>query len=212
MKQSILLLTLVLSVHFMFASDGKYYEAMQKNIMTVYTAQNITDLQNAVNTLTRIADAEKTKWEPFYYVSFGYIMMSNKETDNAKKDVYLDQATSALDKAKAILTDDSELTALEGFIHMMRISIDPAARGSKFSTLAMQSFGKAMGQNSENPRAIALMAQMQLGTAKFFNSPITDACALATKANEKFTTYKSENPLAPQWGKEMNAGLLTQCK
>ncbi|MEP6847201.1 MAG: hypothetical protein ABI861_14415, partial [Panacibacter sp.] len=65
-------------------------ETMQKNIQSVYTAQNIPELQNVVNTFERIAAAEKTKWEPFYYASFGYIMMSNQGTDNAKKDAYLD--------------------------------------------------------------------------------------------------------------------------
>jgi hypothetical protein len=212
MKNSTLLLVLILSVQGVFANDGRYYETMQKNILAVYTAQNISDLQNTVNSLERIGQAEKTKWEPYYYESFGYIMMSNKEQDNLKKDQYLDQASASLEKAKAILAEDSEIIALEGFISMMRISVDPAARGSKYSTLAMQAYGKAMALNPENPRAIALMAQMQWGTAKFFGAPITDACNLAGKAEEKFATYKSENPLAPQWGKEMNAGLKSQCK
>lgn len=212
MKTKILLFALILSVQFSFASDGKYLEAMRKNIQAVYTAQNINDLQATVNTLERIGAAEKTKWEPFYYASFGYIMMSDKEKDNAKKDAYLDLAVAELEKAKKILPNDSELTALEGFIQMLRINIDPATRGQQYSGLAMQSFGKAMALNPENPRAIALMAQMQFGTAKFFGSSTADACGLVTKATEKFSTYKSENPLAPQWGREMNEGLKSQCQ
>jgi hypothetical protein len=116
-----------------------------------------------------------------------------------------------LDKAKAILPDDAELIALEGFIHMMRLSVDPANRGQKYSTLAMQAYNKALHINADNPRALALMAQMQLGTAKFFGSSTAEACAMAANAQEKFTTYKSENPLSPQWGREMNASLLGQC-
>jgi hypothetical protein len=212
MKTKTLMLVLVLSAHLLFANDGKYMEAMGKNIQLVYTAQSIADLQNAVNTLERIGAAEKTKWEPFYYASFGYIMMSNKATENEKKDAFLDLAVTSLEKAKAILPNDSELISMEGFIQMLRIGIDPPARGPKFSGMAMQSFGKAMALNPENPRAIALMAQMQFGTAKFFGSSTADACGLASKAAEKFTTYKSDNPLAPQWGNEMNEGLRGQCK
>lgn len=211
MKKTILMIALILTVKLIFASDGKYMEAMQKNIMAVYTSQSIADLQNTVNALDRIGVAEKTKWEPYYYEAFGYLMMTNKETDNAKKDTYLDQSTAALDKAKAILPDDAELISLEGFIHMMRISVDPATRGQKYSSLAMQAYNKALKINGDNPRALALMAQMQLGTAKFFGSSTADACAMAAKAQEKFATYKRENPLAPQWGREMNAGLLGQC-
>jgi hypothetical protein len=138
-------------------------------------------------------------------------MMSNREKENTKKDSYLDLAVADLEKAKTILPDDSELMALEGFIQMLRIGIDPATRGQQYSGLAMQSFGKAMALNPENPRAMALMAQMQFGTAKFFGSSTADACSLVTKATEKFSTYKSENPLAPQWGREMNEGLKAQC-
>lgn len=211
MKKITLMLALILTVKLTFANDGKYMEAMQKNIMAVYTSQNIADLQNTVNTFDRIGTAEKTKWEPYYYEAFGYVMMTNKETDNTRKDAYLDQATAALDKAKAILSDDAELLSLEGFIHMMRVSVDPANRGQKYSSLAMQAYNKALRVNADNPRALALMAQMQLGTAKFFGSSTAEACAMATKAQEKFATYKNENPLAPQWGREMNASLLGQC-
>src|SRR5688572_20042189 len=77
-----------------FAGD-KYTETMQKNIETVYNAQSITDLQNAVNTFERIGEAEKTKWEPFYYASFGYVMMATREKEASAKDGYLDLALKA---------------------------------------------------------------------------------------------------------------------
>src|SRR4051794_34183671 len=79
-------------VRFGLANDGKYEEAMEKNIQTVYTAQSIDELQQAVNAFERISTMEKQKWEPFYYSAFGYIMMANQEKDGAKKDSYLDQA------------------------------------------------------------------------------------------------------------------------
>jgi len=78
--------------------------------------------------------------------------------------------------------------------------------------MSMQAFGKSLGLNPENPRALSLMAQMQLGTAKFFNTPPTEACDTLTKALEKFETYKSENPLAPVWGKGMTEELKKNCQ
>lgn len=194
------------------ADDSKYIEAMQKNIQVVYTSASIPDLQAAVNTFERIASAEKTKWEPYYYASFGHIMMSANEQDKAKKDAYLDLAMVACNKAKEIVPNESEVVALEGFIQMMKLNVDPAARGQQYSQLAYKSYGKATALNPENPRALALLAQMQFGTAKFFNSPTTEACATNSKALEKFTTFKSDNPLAPQWGKRMAEGMSEQCK
>jgi tetratricopeptide (TPR) repeat protein len=196
-----------------FASDEKYFEQMGKQIQAVYTAKTMDEYQSAINALDRIASAEKTKWEPYYYSAFGSIMMATRETEGSKKDSYLDQALAAVEKGKVIAPAESELVALEGFVHMIRVTVDPASRGQQYSGLAMQTFGKAIGMNPENPRALSLMAQMQFGTAQFFNQAPTEACATARKALTLFEgAVKPENPLAPQWGKEMTAGLVKNCK
>jgi hypothetical protein len=212
MKTTTLILAFALSFIVSLADDGKYIEVMQKNIMTVYTAKTIPDLQAVVNTFERVGAAEKTKWEPFYYASFGYIMMASREADLTKKDSYLDQADAAIKKASAIASNESEIVAIEGFIQMLRIGVDPATRGQQYSGLAMQSFGKAVGLNPENPRALGLLAQMQFGTAQFFGSSTAEACGTADKALEKFATYKPASPLSPQWGKEMTVELKEKCK
>lgn len=211
MKKSTILFVFCLVNAFVFATDN-YEQTMQKNIMQVYSAQSSEDLQGAVNAFERIGAAEKTKWEPYYYASFGYIMLSTREQDGAKKDLYLDKAQEVLAHASEINQTESEIAALEGFIAMMRVSVDPATRGQKYSGMAMQSFGKALGMNPENPRALALMARMQFGTAQFFKSSTVEACAMASKAVEKFGTFKSDNVLAPVWGKEMALSMVKQCQ
>lgn len=211
MKTGALIFVMTLSL-MSLANDGKYLEVMNKNIEAVYKGQTIEELQQAVNTLNRVADAEKTKWEPYYYSAFGSVMMANREKDAIKKDGYLDLALVAVEKAKAIKENESEIIAMEGFIHMIRLTVDPATRGQQYSGMAMQNFGKAIELNPENPRALSLLAQMQFGTARFFNSPPTEACGTVTKALEKFETFKSENPLAPVWGKGMTEALKKNCQ
>lgn len=207
----VLISLLVLVVHSLFANDERYTEAMLKNIRAVYTAQTVPDLQQAVNSLERIAAAEKTKWEPHYYSAFGYILMANRETEAARKDLYLDQAMEAIAKARSLNETESEIESLEGFAYMIRVTVDPATRGPQFAGVAMQHFGKASAMNPENPRALVLMAQMQHGTAKFFGSPLTEACTTLNSALQKFETYKSDNPLAPRWGQEMALELKKEC-
>lgn len=209
--KAVLAILLSLVVTTLTAQD-KYTENMMKNIMAGYKAQTVAEHQEAANALERIAAAEKTKWEPFYYVSYNYIMMTNYEKDVTKKDSYLDLATKALDQAKTLKPNDSEITALEGFIYMMRITVDPASRGQEYSGKAYRSFGTAVSLNPENPRALVLMSQMQYGTAQFFNSPTTEACATIQKSLEKFETYKADNALAPQWGKAFAESLKGNCK
>jgi tetratricopeptide (TPR) repeat protein len=190
----------------------KYTEQMTKNVDAVYQAATVEDLQKAVNIFERIGGAEKTKWEPYYYAAYGYVMISVREQDAVKKDSYLDHAKAALDKASAIKPDDSEIVALEGFIHMMRVSVDPASRGQQGSMMAMQTFGKAIGIDPQNPRALALMAQMQFGPAQFFKQAPTEACETAKKALSLFETAQPADPIAPRWGKGMTEGLLKGCQ
>jgi hypothetical protein len=203
---------LIAIIKFGFANDNKYAETMQKNINTVYTAQTIEELQAVTNTFERIASAEKTKWEPYYYTSFGYVMMANLEKDGAKKDAYLDLAFAAVNKAKEIAPHESEVIALEGFNYMIRLTVDPGSRGPQYSGLSMQTYGKALALNPENPRALVFMAQMQYGTAQFFGSSTAEACATLAKSLEKFSTFKSGNSLAPAWGQSVAEGMKEQCK
>lgn len=209
--KAILAILLALTVSTLTAQD-KYTENMQKNIMAGYKAQTSAEHQEAANALERIAAAEKTKWEPHYYASYNYIMLSNKEKEAAKKDAYLDLAEKALNQAKTIQPNDSEITTLEGFIYMMRLTVDPASRGQEYSGKAYQSFGTALSLNPDNPRALVLMSQMQYGTAQFFKSPTTEACATLEKSLQKFESFKADNALAPQWGKSFAEGLKGSCK
>jgi tetratricopeptide (TPR) repeat protein len=209
--KTITFIFLVLFSTSVFATDDKYMEQMGKRIQAVYAAQSSEQYQEAVNALDRIAAAEKNKWEPYYYSAFGSLMMANNEKDAAKKDVYLDKALASIETGKSINPAESELVALEGFVYMIRVTVDPATRGQQYSGMAFQTYKKALDMNPENPRALGFLAQMQMGVARFMGSPTSDACDTGRKALEKFTTYKSDNPLAPQWGKGMTEGLLKSC-
>lgn len=211
MKTIALILALVISICAK-ANDEKYFTQMGKQIQLVYAAETNEQYQEAVNAFDRIAAAEKIKWEPYYYSAFGSVMMANKEADGTKKDAYLDKALAAIESGKAINANESELVALEGFVHMIRVTVDPGTRGQQYSGMAFQTYSKAVGMNPENPRALAFLAQMQMGVAKFMGSPITDACKTNKSALEKFSTYKSENPLAPRWGKGTAERMAKQCQ
>ena len=205
-----LLLLMVASV--LHAHDDAYIEAMRKNIEKISNPQNPEDFQSAVNAFERIAQKESDKWEPLYYAGYGYLIMAIQEKEPTKKDMLLDKALEVITKAASIKPNESEIVALTGFVHMIRVTVDPASRGQQYSGLAFQEFSKAVRLNPENPRALSLLAQMQYGTAQFFNSSTAEACATNVTAIEKFTTYKNDNPLAPAWGKSMTDQLKNACK
>jgi hypothetical protein len=215
MKTKLMIVTLLLALLYsttVSATDDKYKEAMIKNIKLVYEAKDVASYQGAANTFERISAAEPSRWEAYYYTAFAYVMMSNIEPDLTKKDSYLDLAMQAVSKGRELVPAESELAAIEGFIYMLRIPIDPATRGMKFAPQAMKAFENAVALNPNNPRAVAMKAQMEFGTAQFFGNGTQSACALNASALEKFSTFVPADELTPTWGKSMAESLVGQCK
>jgi hypothetical protein len=194
------------------ASDGKYQKVMSKNIAQLYEAKSVEDYQKVINALDRIALAEEGKWEPHYYGAFGNIMMSTKVQTIAEKDQHLDAAQSRLDKAAALQAQNVEVITLQGFIHMMRLSVDPASRGQQYAGIAFASFNKAVAMDSLNPRALIMRAQMKQGTAKFFGTSTDEACGEAAKALAIFDEQdKAVASIAPKWGRGSAESMMKQC-
>ncbi|MEL7002590.1 MAG: hypothetical protein AAFN93_07620, partial [Bacteroidota bacterium] len=123
----------------------------------------------------------------------------------------LDLGLDKVKQGQKLAQQESELMALEGFIHMIRLSVDPASRGQQYSGLSMSAYGKALALNPNNPRASYLMAQMKIGTARFFGSDTTEACGELKSALGKFDTYNSDNVLSPQWGRRQAEAAIGQC-
>lgn len=194
-----------------FRNPSNYLEVMQENIQKLYQAQTIGDVQPVVNAFTRIAQAEKEEWHPLYYAAFGNIIMSAWSETTADKDKYLDQAETLLEQANKRIDQEPELKALEGYIQMMRVAIDPASRGPQYSGLATQTLSQAVQMDPENPRALTLLAQMEMGTARFFGSEPTEACAKLDKAITLFENDQPEHPLDPAWGLESARAAKQQC-
>ncbi|MBS1489023.1 MAG: hypothetical protein JSS93_00680 [Bacteroidetes bacterium] len=211
MKKTNLLILLIFVTSLTRATDNKFSQAMIKNIELVYQATTSEEFQHAVNVFDRIASAEKTRWEPYYYSSYGNMMMALRENDASKKGKYLDLALEAVQKAKALKPDESEIFVMEGFVYMISLTVDPATRAQQFSGMAFDSYHKALTLNPENPRALALMAQLEFGTAQFFKTSTTEACNTNSQALEKFSSQKNDNPIAPVWGKNVAEEMKTRC-
>ena len=210
MKTTLISLIMLLSIQ--IAQANKYEKIMLEAIESLYRADSISQYQEVINKFERIAAKEADKWEPLYYAGFGYVMMANKSKEASAKDKYLDLAIEKVNKGLKLAPLESELLALEGFAHMIRVTVDPAVRGQQYAPLSMQSFGKALAHNPDNPRALYLMGQMEYGTAQFFGSDTGEACSKLKAAVEKFNTYTSDNPLAPTWGKKGALASAGRCE
>nr|WP_287937701.1 hypothetical protein [Algoriphagus sp.] len=214
MKKSLFTLALAFAFVFSaFANDPAYESAMKKQIQAMKTIQSPEESQAVANGFLRIAEAKNTEWLPLYYAA--YLQAIAAFRFDVNKDQYFDQAMELVTKADKITPNNSEITALKGFIIMGKLSVDPMSRGQELSPLAMQTFGKAIALDKENPRATTLMAQMEVGMAPFCGSGPEKACGLARVGLELFTKEEAkvtEDYLLPTWGKREAEQVAGACK
>jgi hypothetical protein len=209
------ILSLALSLCFITfaqAADPAFIAAMQKQLEAKKTIANYEQSQEVTNGFLRIAEASATEWLPFYYAAL--LKTEAAFRFDIDKDKSLDEALELVKKADKLAPENSEITALEGYITMGKISIDPGSRGQSMSGKAMQLFGKAINQDRENPRAISLMAQMELGMAEFFGNGPEKACGMARMSKELFTKEEAkinEDYILPTWGKDQAEQVASKC-
>ncbi len=207
MKKSVFILVLLLLSGITFANEA-YQKAMKQAIDKLFQSQTVQEYVDIANQFERISTIEKKEWLPLYYASFSYIMISFKETDNAKKDQYLDQAQKYLDQAMSIEPNESELFMLQGFLYPSRINIDPINRGMALMGKMNAALDKSLELNPDNPRVYYLRATMTANTPEAFGGGTVKALPLYQKAVEKFELFKPKSEIHPDWGKELNASDL----
>ena len=197
------------------ASNEVYKEAMQREIVQLWQAATVSELQSAANAFTRISSLNPEEWLPPYYVAVAYAQMGFRSDESITvKDGYFSQAKEHIKKAARLSENNSEIIAVEGFIIMGELSLDPGARGQNLSPLAMQTLGRAMELEPENPRAMIMMAQMELGTAQFFGQSPEKACRLAKISRDRFAQEASEvgkDSIYPTWGSVMAEQMMRSC-
>ncbi|MDZ7607964.1 MAG: hypothetical protein U5K79_20840 [Cyclobacteriaceae bacterium] len=210
MKKVIFLLVLTSLVAFTSYAD-KYESAMTATIEKLNTASTVDAYRDVAASFERIAEAEQSKWLPFYYAGLSYVWASHTIQDGAAIDGLLDQAQVMVDKAVKLSAQNDEIITLQGYIYMMKVTVDPASRGAQYSGMAMQQFGQAVGINDQNPRALMLMGRMQMGTEQFFGQDTSNSCAMIARAAKMFEDYKPASAIDPAWGKETSEMFMSEC-
>jgi len=212
MKKSILLAIGILVAFIALAGETPYEKAMKQSLKSLHEAQNMSDFQEVSNAFGRIADVEKMKWLPAYYASYTMTVVAANESDGDLKDEKLDVAQEYLDRAANLENDESEVLALQGFIYMIRIGVDPASRGQTYSGKSAQSLQKAKSLNPENPRTLFMLAQLSFGTSRFFGSDTSEACEMNNLALKIFDAVEvEEDSIAPSWGRQQAEQFKLQC-
>jgi hypothetical protein len=161
----------------------------------------------------RIADAEKTKWQPYYYaaltqVNAAYFTSTGQPMEAAKTDPIADKAEALLNKADALSPNNSEIYVVKKMIASLRMMGDPMNRWQTYGPQAEAALQTAMKLNPENPRVYIQQAQDKFYTPEQFGGSKTEAKKLFEEANKKMAAFKPATTIDPVWGKMQVAYFL----
>lgn len=211
-------ITIVLLFTFLTASaqDSPYQKAMKTEIANLMDADSLPAYQKSTNAFARISALNPNEWQPYYYGALASIYQGlENELSSDKRDEILSKADELITKADAIAKNNAEIVALQGFVIMAKLNVDPSTRGQNLSGQVLQTFGKALTMDNKNPRTLALSAQMEFGMAKFFGSGTEKACGLAKQSLAIFATEDEaarKAALLPTWGKPLAEKLAKGCQ
>ncbi|MFY0600672.1 MAG: hypothetical protein JXR03_13450 [Cyclobacteriaceae bacterium] len=204
-----LYIALVLLSTLNFAQSGKFSKAILKGKEMIAQSDSIDNYIAAANYFERIKLKETNEWLPSYYHALALTFGALKLEADEKEDM-LNTALKSVEVGKKI-AKNSELIALEGFIQMLRLSIDPAVRGRTLSPTIFQLFNAALKYDENNPRATLFLGQMHYGTAQFFGSSTEEACSYFEKAKALYDSESPEDTIFPTWGKKGLEEMVKNC-
>lgn len=213
MKKSIFLIVAVILAATTFAQSEKYMAAMKQNIAQTDSLMVKGNAAEVANNFSRIGDAEKDKWLPYYYAAYCKVTEAMTEQDNSKKDALADKANEYLGKAVSILgKENSEIYVIKSMIATAHMMVDPQSRFMTYGGESTQSLKKAESLDATNPRPILLEAQNMFYTPEAFGGGKEPAKVLFEKAKNLFANFKPESDLSPVWGAPNVSYFLSQYK
>jgi hypothetical protein len=168
---------------------------------------------------SRIADAQKNQWLPYYYAAFcnakvGWLKQ-NDDPDNIEP--FANKAEEEIKKAQSLLDSTKQKTALsetycvQSMINRARVFINPQTYGPQYGPAASNYAHLAAQIDTDNPRALYLEGWEKFATPKMWGGDKTKAKELLTTAKQKLENNTAPG-IEPHWGKKEVEEILKQLK
>lgn len=194
-------------------AQTKYETAMTEKIAKIEQHLRVDEFQTLSNDFTRIGNAEKTQWLPYYYASLAQIQkgrMLMREQKLNELDAIAGEAQKSLDKAMELSKDNADLYILQKMIHSLKMMVNPMERYMTEGALAAENLAKAEKLDPANPRITLLKAEDTYFTPEQFGGSKTEGLNLFQKSLDLFKVYKTQSAIHPNWGKAEAEYFLTQ--
>jgi hypothetical protein len=212
MNQIIIILILVISsVLIPVHAQTKYETEMEKALNEFSSSKTADEMEKVAQHFDRIAKVDKENWLPLYYSIFVRTLNAfNMEKEAAIKKV--NELEGQYSTLETLDGDQSEILTLRGLFRTVKVAKDPMTYGMSLSGAIIKDYDEALKINPNNPRAMYLMAQYNMGGAQFWGKDPKDYCGPVEKAK---TLFPAENPanFLPNWGEQQVDEILnTTCK
>jgi len=212
MKKLILIASLLIAV-IANAQSEKFEPAMKANLSKFDSAKTLADYESMAAAFTRIGDAEKTQWLPYYWAGLA-LSTAGWVDQKADKDVLAGRINVLCDKADALTTDNAdkaEILVLRNMAATQQMLVDPQARFMTYGQQAAGFLQKGITLNANNPRLYYLQGMSLFNTPEQFGGGKAKAKPVLEKAVSLFKT-EPVKPLYPQWGDKEAINTLAQCQ
>jgi ABC-type oligopeptide transport system substrate-binding subunit len=191
------------------ATPTSYADMLGTTIAAVMNTGDAAQLKSLASKLERAAAVAPADWLPRYYQAYALLInVFQSKEDGDVKDATLDQAETALAKARQLKGDESELLTLQAYIYQARLGISPMLRSAKYSRLVNETVAQAKKLNPANPRPYLVGANNVYYTPSIFGGGAEAAKPLYEEAKAKYATFQPASPLAPNWGQDQLLGRL----
>lgn len=200
---------LLISVSAVLAQSDKYVAAMTSNLELLRNAKSQQDYNNVAAAFERIANVEKTRWQPYYYAALAKLNDAMRD-EKSDKDAAGEQVDGLLSKAEAI-QQNSELSTLHYYNEVMKMSVNPGERYMNSAPLMEKYYAQAVAQDSANPRIYFMKGETVFHTPESFGGGKAAAKPVFQKSVDLFSQQKDTTDFAPLWGKAEAEAMLQQC-
>ena len=212
MQNLIIVLTIVLiGIFIPTQAQSKFETEMQKALTEFGNAQTADDMEKAAQHFDRIAKVESESWLPVYYAMFIRTLNAfSQDKDKAIKSV--DELEAQYSTLDALSPNNSEILTLRGLFRTVKVAKDPQTYAMSLSGAIIKDYDDALKLNPNNPRAMYLMAQYNMGGAEFWGKDPKEYCPQIENAKALFATQKTEG-FVPKWGEQQVDEILNStCK
>jgi len=214
MKKTILI-TLAIALNIAAFAQTDYKEVLKNTFINFdSTYSNLPAKFEAGNKLILIAKKYPNDWYTQYYAAYSRAQLSYMETDEAKRDAYLDEADNYLAEAIRLLGKETDETHVVAAICAnARLAVKPQARFQKYGKIFDEQLEAAKAINPDNPRIYLERGISKFYTPKMFGGGKKAAAPYFEKAQTIFAKETNADDITkPYWGKPATAYFLNQVK